>query len=270
MDHLCPFLLPYGAHFFPWGFHWNQKNRWGLIHSYCEVRHVIFFWNVFVCVYTHTHTHFCGLWTAHNCHDHDQRNLLCLQSEERTVWRKKEQLDSNSSFGEASLQEPRPTGGASRLFAFLDPTFSWPTAVSLSHQLQARLPWFQIWNGTGAGKQENSCRWGRLMGAIEGLGRAEDIAAGRGGVARCSLSSGGKGGEQRRGALHCALTWPHQSGQARPVLLPLLGSTHSAPYRVSALSSHLPSPSSPRSRVWEMSMCRSLGCMRGVFVACTL
>lgn len=108
------------------------------------------------------------------------------------------------------------------------------------------------------------------MGAVEGLGRAEDIAAGRGGVARCSLSSGGKGGEQRRGALHCALTWPHQSGQARPVQLPLLGSTHSAPYRVSALSSHLPSPSSPRSQVWEMSMCRSLGCMRGVFVACTL
>ena len=40
-------------------------------------------------------------------------------------------------------------------------------------------------------------------GDIEGLGRAEDIAACRGGVARCSLSCGGK--EESREEELCAV-----------------------------------------------------------------
>ena len=177
---------------------------------------------LYVCIHTHTHTH-THISVASELHIIVMTMiretscvlcLLCLQSEERALWPKKEHLDSNPSFGETLLQEPRPTGGARQALCIPWPYF--PPGLRLSHYLISSRLTFLIsdleWDRCRETGEQLQVR--ESDGDIEGLGRAEDNAACRGGVARCSLSYGGKGGEQRRGALCCALTWPHR--QAKP------------------------------------------------------
>lgn len=155
-----------------------------------------------------------------------------------------------------------------RLFAFLDPTFLLAYGCLIILSAPGSLSCFQIWNGTGAGKQENSAGEGEWWGIAWGAGRQRI----QGGVsARCSLSHGGKREESREeGSGGCALDRRHWI-EASPTKAASTSQLHSpTPYRASALLSHLPCPSSPRSWVGRWACVEVWVAWEAFFVACTL